>query len=74
MRTAADIIGRILWCGVSGCAVLSAINFIGTYRQAFPEISAPQLAGLSSETLVAVLLPYVFARAWDEITRPRPRS
>lgn len=64
-----DIIGRVLWFGASGCTFLSAANFIGTYSRRSQEISAPQLAALSAETLVIAVLPYVFARAWDEITR-----
>ena len=66
---AADAIGRILWVVVLIGAALGAFNFVTT-RMTATEINAPQLAALASESLALAVLPYVLARAWDEVCRP----
>lgn len=67
--TATDVIGRLLWIGVFIGAALGLFNFVTT-RMTASEISAPQLAALASESLAIAVLPYVLARAWDEVCRP----
>lgn len=67
--TATDVIGRLLWVGVLLGAALAIFNF-ATTRLTASEISAPQLAALASESLAIAVLPYVLARAWDEVCRP----
>jgi len=67
--TATDVIGRLLWMGVLLGAAFGLFNFVTT-RMAVSEISAPQLAALASECLAIAVLPYVLARAWDEVCRP----
>ena len=49
-------------------AIFGAYNFVTT-RTAASEISAPQLAALAAESLVVAVVPYVLARAWDEVFR-----
>lgn len=67
--TATDVIGRLLWIGVFIGAALGLFNFVTT-RMATSAISAPQLAALAAESLAIAVLPYVLARAWDEVCRP----
>jgi hypothetical protein len=67
--TATDAIGRLLWVGVLLGAALGLFNFVST-RMTVSEISAPQMAALASESLAIAVLPYVLARAWDEVCRP----
>ena len=67
--TATDVIGRLLWAGVLLGAALAIFNFLTT-RMTASDISAPQLAALASESLAIAVLPYVLARAWDEVCRP----
>jgi hypothetical protein len=67
--TATDVIGRLLWIGVLLGAAYGLFNFVTT-RMLASEISAPQLAALASECLAIAVLPYVLARAWDEVCRP----
>jgi hypothetical protein len=64
-----DIIGRLLWAGVLFGAALALANFAAG-RLLSSEINAPQLAALAAESLAIAVLPYVMARAWDEICRP----
>ena len=66
---ATDVIGRLLWIGVFLAAAFGLFNFVTT-RMTASEISAPQLAALASESLAVAVLPYVLARAWDEVCRP----
>ena len=78
MRVAA-IFGKMLWTLALVGAGLGGANFILTYASAAlfranPDISAPQLAALAAESLAYAILPYVLARAWDELTRPLPAS
>lgn len=54
-------------CGNEG-TVLGALNYAARFTAS--EVSAPQLAALASESLVLAVLPYVLARAWDEVCRP----
>jgi hypothetical protein len=67
--TATDAIGRLLWVGVLLGAALGLFNFVST-RMTVSQISAPQMAALASESLAIAVLPYVLARAWDEVCRP----
>ncbi len=67
--TATDVIGRLLWIGVLVGAIIGLFNFVTT-RMTASEISAPQLAALAAESLAIAVLPYVLARAWDEVCRP----
>lgn len=67
--TVTDVIGRLLWIGVLLAAALALFNYVTT-RMATSEISAPQLAALAAESLAIAVLPYVLARAWDEVCRP----
>jgi hypothetical protein len=67
--TATDIIGRLLWIGVLLGAALGLFNFVTT-RLTASEMSAPQLAALAAESLAISAVPYVLARAWDEVCRP----
>jgi hypothetical protein len=77
-RTVANVIARVLWGLVLVGAGLGAWHFGFTYYaevflREYVEISAPQIAALAAESLVLAVIPYVLARAWDEITRrPRP--
>ena len=79
MRIVLDVIGRLLWAVALLGAGLGAANFVLTYsaevlfRQS-PEISAPQLAALAAESIAPAVIPYVLARAWDELVRARPRA
>lgn len=70
--TAADVIGRLLWIGVFLAAALALFNFVTTYAAHY-DLSAPQLAALAAESLAIAVLPYVLARAWDEVCRPPRR-
>lgn len=67
--TATDVIGRLLWIGVLIGGALGLFNFVTTYL-AHSDMSAPQLAALAAECLTIGVLPYVLARAWDEVCRP----
>lgn len=66
--TATDAIGRFLWIGVIIGTILGALNYAARFTAS--DINAPQLAALASESLVLAVLPYVLARAWDEVCRP----
>lgn len=66
--SAADTVGRILWVGVLLGAGLGLFSFVST-RLSATEISAPQLAALAAESLALAAVPYVIARAWDEVCR-----
>lgn len=78
MRTALDVISRVLWLLALVGACVGAWRFGAIYAvevllRESPEVSAPQLAQLAAESMVPAVIPYVLARAWDEITRrPRP--
>jgi hypothetical protein len=67
--TATDVIGRLLWVGVFLGAALGLFNFVTTYAT-HSDLSAPQMAALAAESLAIAILPYVLARAWDEVCRP----
>ncbi len=66
-----DVIGRVLWVGVIIGTILGALNYVTRFTAL--EVSAPQLAALAAESLVLAVLPYVLARAWDEVNRPPRR-
>ncbi|MDX6610937.1 MAG: hypothetical protein QOD75_123 [Blastocatellia bacterium] len=67
--TVTDVIGRLLWIGVLAGAALGLLNFVTTYY-AHADMSAPQMAALAAQCLAIAVLPYVLARAWDEVCRP----
>jgi len=71
LRTGADVIGRLLWIGVFFGALLGIYTFVPT-RVTARDISAPQLASLAAECLAVAVIPYVLARAWDEVCRKLP--
>jgi hypothetical protein len=76
MRTAIDVVSRILWAVALLGAGLGIANFASTYVtvalfRSSPDISAPQMAALAAECMVPAIIPYVLARAWDEALRPR---
>jgi hypothetical protein len=66
-----DTVGRALWAIALLGSAFAGVNYWLTYS-AQQEISAPQLAALAAESLVYAIVPYVLARAWDEVSRPRP--
>jgi hypothetical protein len=75
MRGAAIILSRILWAVAFLGAGWGALEFGLTYVNeiAFrtnPDISAPQLAALAGSCLAWGVLPYVLARAFQEMTKP----
>lgn len=76
MRGALEVLSRILWVFVLAGAGYGAFNFFGSYATVLLstelEMSAPQLAALSAESMVVAVVPYVFARAWDEAFRRWP--
>lgn len=65
----ADVLGRLIWGVTLLLALFSLLNFVLT-RYTAREINAPQLAALAAECLAIAAVPYVFARAWDEVFRP----
>ncbi|HAF12630.1 MAG TPA: hypothetical protein DHU55_00515 [Blastocatellia bacterium] len=67
--TATDVIGRLLWIGVLLGAMFGLFNFMTTFAT-HSDMSTPQLAALAAECLAIAVLPYVLARAWDEVCRP----
>ena len=79
MRVAIEVIAKLLWLAALVGAGLGGANFLVAYANAAlfrenPDISAPQLAALAAESLTYAIVPYVFARAWDELMRPMPPS
>lgn len=64
-----DIVGRILWVVVAVMAVLSLLYFIYVRSRA-SELSAIQICQLAAESLTMTVIPYVIARAWDQVFRP----
>lgn len=68
-----DVVGRLLWAvtGLSGLlAVLEGAPAFLSFTA-----SAPQQAGSASTAVMLAVVPYVLARAWDELTRPwAPRA
>jgi hypothetical protein len=79
MRIALYIVSRMLWLLALASAGLGAVNFFMTYgnelllRQS-PDMSAPQLAALAGSSLAFAAIPYVIARAWDELIRPKSQD
>ena len=65
-------IARLFWVlSILGAAVGGA-NFVMSYvMHQGEQVSAPQLAALAAECLVYAVIPYVFARSFDEATRRR---
>lgn len=72
----ADIVGRILWVVVAVVAVLSLLYFVYV-RSTATGLSAIQICQLAAESLTMAVIPYVIARAWDQVFRPgrwRPKQ
>ena len=65
----ADIIGRILWVVVAIMAGLSLLYFVYV-RSTATGLSAIQICQLAAESLTMAVIPYVIARAWDQVFRP----
>ena len=65
---AADVVGRIIWAIVGVLAVFSLLTFFYARYTAY-EISAIQICQLAAESLTLAVIPYIGARAWDEIFR-----
>ncbi len=65
---AADVVGRIIWAVVGVLAVFSLLTFFYSRYTAY-EISAIQICQLAAEALTLAVIPYIVARAWDEIFR-----
>ena len=63
-----DIVGRVLWVGVAVMAVFSLLYFVYA-RYTSTGISAIQICQLAAESLTMAVIPYVIARAWDEVFR-----
>lgn len=76
MRGAVYVVGRMLWALTLIGAGYGMFNFVATYLHVLYsidlEMGAPQLAALSAESMVPAVVPYVFARAWDEAFRRWP--
>ena len=64
-----DIVGRILWVVVAIMAVLSLLYFVYV-RSTATVLSAIQICQLAAESLTMAVIPYVIARAWDQVFRP----
>jgi len=64
-----DIVGRILWVVVAVMAVLGLMYFIYV-RSTATTLSAIQICQLAAESLTMAVIPYVIARAWDQVFRP----
>jgi hypothetical protein len=60
-----EIVGRVLWAIAGIGTVFAGANYFLTHLTA-TEISAPQEAALAAGSLVLAIVPYVFARAFDE--------
>lgn len=67
----ADTVGRVLWLLALLGGALGGADYWLTYASA-QQASAPQIAALAAQSLVFAIVPYVLARAWDEVSRPRP--
>ncbi len=65
---AADVVGRIIWVIVAVLAVFSLLTFFYSRYSAI-EISAIQICQLAAEALTLAVIPYIVARAWDEVFR-----
>ena len=74
MRNALTAVSRALWLVAILGAGYGSLEFFLVYfnqiafRQS-PDISAPQLAALAGSSLAFAVLPYVLARAFQEMTR-----
>lgn len=65
---AVDVVGRIIWVIVGALAVFSLSTFLYARYTAI-EISAIQICQLAAESLTLAVIPYIGARAWDEVFR-----
>lgn len=78
MAGATFVISKVLWVISLASAGMGALNFFLTYGtellfRSTPDISAPQLAALAGSSLAFAAIPYVLARGWDELTKPRAK-
>jgi hypothetical protein len=64
-----DIAGRVLWVIVAVMSVLGLLYFFYS-RYTATQLSAVQICQLAAESLTMAVIPYVIARAWDEVCRP----
>lgn len=75
MRGALTVVSRVLWfvafLGGAWGALEFGLLYINqlAFRQS-PDVSAPQLAAHAAMCLAFGVLPYVLARAFQELTRP----
>jgi hypothetical protein len=66
LMKAANVAGRVLWAITLLFAGYGLLHFFGDRASTVPE-----KAVLAAESLAAAAIPYVIARAWDELFAPR---
>jgi hypothetical protein len=65
VRMVASVVSKMLWAGVA----LATIGGAALFGSAFFATGAPQQAAAGALAACCGVLPYVFARSWDELTK-----
>jgi hypothetical protein len=70
-RAIAIVISKMLWIATAVGAAIGAVLLVSAFVM---QQSAPQQGAAGAMAAAAGILPYVFARAWDELAGHPSRS
>lgn len=73
MRQIREMVSQALWLAVFVGAFVGAALLVPTILGG-DDVSAPQQGAGAAMAAACVVLPYCAARAFDQVTRPAPRT